>query len=49
MGVSKREQVQATLEQLKRCKTQVLGILLNGLHTRHEAYLYKSEEAKTPL
>jgi polysaccharide biosynthesis transport protein len=49
MGVSKREQVQASLEQLKRCKTQVLGLVLNGLDTRHEAYLYKSEKVQTSL
>jgi polysaccharide biosynthesis transport protein len=49
MGVSKREQVQASLEQLKRCKTQVLGLVLNGMDTRHEAYLYKSEKVQAPL
>jgi polysaccharide biosynthesis transport protein len=49
MGVSKREQVQASLEQLKRCKTQILGLVLNGLDTRHEAYLYKSEKVQTSL
>jgi hypothetical protein len=51
MGVSKREQVQESLEQLKRCKAQILGLALNGLDTRHEAYLYTSreKEAQTPL
>jgi polysaccharide biosynthesis transport protein len=51
MGVSKREQVQESLEQLKRCKAQILGLALNGLDTRHEAYLYtsKEKEAQTPL
>jgi polysaccharide biosynthesis transport protein len=49
MGVSKREQVQASLEQLKRFKAQVLGLTLNGLDTRNEAYLYKSEKVQTSL
>jgi polysaccharide biosynthesis transport protein len=49
MGVSKREQLQASLDQLKRCNAQVLGLTLNGLDTRHEAYLYKSEKVQTSL
>jgi polysaccharide biosynthesis transport protein len=49
MGVSKSEQVKVSLEQLKRGRTQVLGLILNGLDTRHEAYLYQSEKIQTPL
>jgi polysaccharide biosynthesis transport protein len=48
MGTSNRDQMQSTLEQLKRCNAQVLGLVLNGLDTRNEAYLYKFEKIKAP-
>ncbi|HEY9823995.1 MAG TPA: GNVR domain-containing protein [Stenomitos sp.] len=46
MGVSHRDQMQSTFEQLKRCNAQVLGLVLNGLDTRSEAYPYKAEKVK---
>lgn len=43
LGISDRDMVHQTLDQLTRHNAQIIGLALNGVETRTEGYLYKRE------